>query len=410
MKIAIRFFYLCDMFLAIVIIITLLWGAAEWVILCHSALRWSKKRRFYYLLTSGLCTLPFWVSLGIGRIWEIHTTFWSNLGAVIMVLFLLNAGIKIVLAMGVLGRLWSGKKWPFTASVIFATIFGVSILYGSLIEIKSLRINHRTIYFDNLPEAAEGLTIAQLGDIHFSLRSSSPRMARKIASAIAQIEPDLVVDCGDLINSRYDELSEEIVAIMSTIQAPLGVYTVEGNHDKGDYITDTLALPREEHRRLYAERLASMGWQDLTERSVAVAIGNGSDSLYISGLPYPTSLAKGTHGESITEDYSANFAHLPADAFNMVLAHNPIAWSNILEAVSAELTLSGHVHSMQVKIPIGERGWSPAAWIYPKWSGHYEDDGRHLHITDGIGSAVPVRLGVPPEIVVIELRTRQASH
>lgn len=399
------------MFLAIIITITFVWVAAEWLLFSRTVAHWRRSARALYATLTALCSVPFWICFFIGRTWDIQTTFWAVLGAVNMILFLLNAGVKITLAAGLLASLKSRRRWPMAVASVVAVIFAGLIGYGTFIESQTLCIKHLTIYSDNLPAEAEGLRIAQISDVHFSLRPSSASMARKITSALEQIGPDIILDCGDLVNTRHSELTEEILATLATIKAPLGIYTVEGNHDRGDYITDTLALPLEENHRLYLEKLASIGWQDLTGRTVAIAVGdNIGDTLYLTGLPYPASLGKGTHGEAVEEDYTANFATIPDGAFNIVLAHNPMAWPSILNATEAELTLSGHVHSMQMKLPIGERGWSPAAWIYPHWSGHYEQEGCHLNISDGIGSALPIRVGVPPSIVVIELRKGNSNH
>ena len=77
----------------------------------------------------------------------------------------------------------------------------------------------------------------------------------------------------------------------------------------------------------------------------------------------------------------------------------------IVEAGYGDLTLSGHVHSMQLKIRPWGRGWSPAKWIYKHWSGRY-DTGRHtLYVNDGTGYvAYPMRLGAWPEVTLFTLK------
>jgi predicted MPP superfamily phosphohydrolase len=196
--------------------------------------------------------------------------------------------------------------------------------------------------------------------------------------------------------------------ILDDVSAPLGVYTTTGNHDNGSYILDTLSLPADESHRLLMEKQAAMGWQNITDRHVAIPLGG--DTIYLSGIDYPASLRKGSHGVKPTEEYTDFFATLPTEAFNIVISHTPTAWNNILAATSAELTLSGHVHSMQMRLPIGHRGWSPAALFYDHWSGLYWHNGCALHITDGIGSTPKVRIGVRPQIVVITLRKAENSQ
>ena len=205
-----------------------------------------------------------------------------------------------------------------------------------------------------------------------------------------------------MTSARYAELDTTAMKILSRVKAPLGVYTAMGNHDNGIYISDTLTLPRAENIRLLRERQEAMGWRNITDTTVA--LGVGGDTLYLTAIDYPAQIKKGRHGVAIDDDYSSHFASLPREAFNIVIAHTPSVWDNILTACNAELTLSGHVHAMQLKFPFGKRGWSPSALVYKHWSGLYWNDNCALHITDGVGSSMPIRVGVKPEIVVITLK------
>ena len=97
---------------------------------------------------------------------------------------------------------------------------------------------------------------------------------------------------------------------------------------------------------------------------------------------------------------------VPAQGYNLTVSHAPQVWDRILEVGRGDLTLSGHVHSMQFKVRVGRWRWSPAAWLYDRWSGRYDEAGRVLYITDGIGCALlPMRVGTRPEITVLELKT-----
>ena len=92
------------------------------------------------------------------------------------------------------------------------------------------------------------------------------------------------------------------------------------------------------------------------------------------------------------------------NTFNITISHIPQLWDRIVELGMADITLSGHIHAMQIKLPIGQRGISPSQLIHKWWSGLYEERGHWLYVNDGIGCAMwPMRLGVRPEITVIEL-------
>ena len=85
----------------------------------------------------------------------------------------------------------------------------------------------------------------------------------------------------------------------------------------------------------------------------------------------------------------------------------PQHWDEIVQDKLGDITLAGHIHAMQMKLPIGERGISPSQIKYKRWSGLYEQQGRWLYINDGIGYGMyPMRIGARPEITVIELKHR----
>ena len=87
--------------------------------------------------------------------------------------------------------------------------------------------------------------------------------------------------------------------------------------------------------------------------------------------------------------------------------HVPQLWKEVLARDFGDLTLSGHTHAMQLKIPLGEgRSWSPAAWLYEHWSGRYDLNDRTLYVNDGIGYVgYPMRIGAAPELTLITLKS-----
>lgn len=91
----------------------------------------------------------------------------------------------------------------------------------------------------------------------------------------------------------------------------------------------------------------------------------------------------------------AALALLPDSIFKILLSHAPSHWRrNVLSETDIQLTLSGHTHAMQLKVG----SFSLAKWKYPEWGRLYQEDGRMLHVSTGVGSNVPFRSGVWPEI------------
>ncbi len=156
-------------------------------------------------------------------------------------------------------------------------------------------------------------------------------------------------------------------------------------------------------------RQRAMGWTVLEDTTVYLR--RGADSISLTGLSFDPALRERRHdrdlpGTAIPKAY----AGVPDSLYNIALVHIPQLWEQIVEAGYGDLTLSGHVHSMQLKIRPWGRGWSPVKWIYKHWSGRY-DTGRHtLYVNDGTGYvAFPMRLGAWPEVTLFTLRTMQSN-
>ena len=97
---------------------------------------------------------------------------------------------------------------------------------------------------------------------------------------------------------------------------------------------------------------------------------------------------------------------MPEGMFNLTVSHLPQLWPNITALGRGNLTLAGHVHSMQIKGHLFGRAFSPAQLMYDRWSGRYDDAaGNTLYINDGIGYVgFPMRLGAAPEITLFTLK------
>ena len=172
----------------------------------------------------------------------------------------------------------------------------------------------------------------------------------------------------------------------------------------GTYIKDSLRFPAAGEAREVVARQRAMGWTVLEDTTVYLR--RGADSISLTGLSFGPALRERRHdrdlpGTAIPKAY----AGVPDSLYNIALVHIPQLWEQIVEAGYGDLTLSGHVHSMQLKIRPWGRGWSPAKWIYKHWSGRY-DTGRHtLYVNDGTGYvAYPMRLGAWPEVTLFTLK------
>lgn len=266
----------------------------------------------------------------------------------------------------------------------------------------TIRVSRVELCSERLPSGFDGYRIAQFSDAHIGTLINPDRELGRIVDSINALRPDLVVFTGDLVNIRYTELDARAQRLLSRIEAP--VMSVTGNHDVGGYIKDSLAMPRGVNIAGLLERQRAMGWQVLMDTTCY--LHRGGDSISLSGIAYDTQIYHRRHDSSLPPaNLAAVYRGVPDSLYNITLAHLPQLWEQITQSGYGDLTLAGHVHSMQFKLRLFGRDFSPAQWLYDRWSGLYQANGRMLYINDGTGYvAYPMRLGAYPEITLFTLR------
>ena len=277
-------------------------------------------------------------------------------------------------------------------------------LWGTTWGRTRIHVNRVEICSERIPEAFDGYRFVQITDTHVGTLVRPGRELTRLADSVNALRPDAVFFTGDLVNIRAEELDERVMALLRRIEGP--VWSVTGNHDVGTYIKDSVRFPAADEAREVVARQQSMGWNVLEDTTVYLR--RGADSISLTGLSFDPALRERRHdrdlpGTAIPSAYSG----IPDSLYNITLVHIPQLWEQIVEAGYGDLTLVGHVHSMQFKIRPWGRGWSPAEWIYKHWSGRY-DTGRHtLYVNDGTGYvAYPMRLGAWPEVTLFTLRCK----
>jgi predicted MPP superfamily phosphohydrolase len=289
---------------------------------------------------------------------------------------------------------WKRRRLSTLLSILLVGVF----VYGSMYGSKFIRIKEVEICSERLPEAFDGFRIVLVSDIHLGSLIGQHKMVERLVVKINSLKADMIVQCGDLVNCRSEELDAETMALFRKLYAKYGVWSVLGNHDLGIYNSnDTLSWRLE--TALVAEKEHSLGWHLLNNETDYIVIGD--DSLPIIGLTYPDELIHRSHHYLNNPiDYQQHYTD--TEHFNITLSHAPQVWEALLEQdIATDLTLSGHIHSMQMRL----LGFTPASLLYRRTSGLYAERGRSLYINDGIGSIiVPMRIGVQPEITLITLR------
>lgn len=267
-------------------------------------------------------------------------------------------------------------------------------LYGMTFGWRNVVVNRTEIETEGLPEAFDGYTIVQLSDMHIGTYRHSPATVREIVERVNALQPDIIFFTGDIVNLSSDEL-RPFTAVLSQLRARDGVHSVLGNHDYCLYghRNDPAAAAQDLGQVILMER--QMGWNLLLNGNITLR--RGTDSIAVAGVEN----SGGSHFPS-RADLPGALQGLAPGTFKILLSHDPSHWRReVLRHRDINLTLSGHTHAMQLMIG----SFSPSRWIYPEWGGLYSEDHRLLHVSTGIGSNVPFRLGASPEICVLTLRT-----
>ncbi len=294
-----------------------------------------------------------------------------------------------------------------TVAVCLSAVAVVMMIYGATAGRTGIKVNEVEICSALVPEGFDGYRIVQFSDLHIGTMPNAAKRVARIAEKIAGLEPDMVVNTGDLVNISHADLAPEIMSGLSRIGARDGVWSVWGNHDLGFYIQDTVSMPLSENISILSGKVRDLGWRTLTNESSYIR--RRGDSILLSGINYPKDGNLNGHNSTLSgADIGKTFAGFSPEVFSIVLSHAPQVWREITAAGFGDLTLSGHVHAMQIKLGPGRRKWSPAKYIYSEWSGRYIENKAKkytLYINDGIGCVgYPMRIGAPPELTLFKLK------
>jgi predicted MPP superfamily phosphohydrolase len=312
--------------------------------------------------------------------------------------FVISVAVLVGLCLFLLHELrrWPGPpewgrtpKWPKRIRVTLAAIpvvLGLLAFWGFFIEPNRLVVRHETIQIQNWPAPLSDLKIAVLSDIHAGSAFIDDQKLRLIVKRTNELNPDLIVILGDYMSGR-GHISERVEpevfgAVLKDLHAPLGVYSVLGNHDwwyEGNKV----------RRGLEANGIRVL------DDEVLEINGRGT-SFWLAGLA-----DLWTRPQHIEQTINK----IPLGQPVIALTHNPDIFPRLPQRV--QLLLAGHTHGGQVRLPFIGTLIQPSDYGERYVRGHVFENGHHLFVTTGIGtSIVPVRFGVPPEIVLVTLKSQ----
>ncbi|RMB58537.1 metallophosphoesterase [Dokdonia sinensis] len=298
----------------------------------------------------------------------------------------------------------SRRKFVSQLALGLASIPFASILYGVIVGRYNFKVLKYTLTFDDLPEAFDGYKITQISDIH----SGSFDNKEKVDYAIDLINEqasDAILFTGDMVNNLASEM-EPWKESFGRLKAKDGKFSVLGNHDYGDYVDWESAEAKVENLDNLKTIQKDMGFNLLLNEHRFIE--KDGQRLAIVGVEN-----WGAGGFKKAGDLNKAITGLNKDDFRILMSHDPSHWEFEVKdhPDHFHLTLSGHTHGMQFGIEIpGWFKWSPVKWRYKYWAGIYEDSRQYINVNRGFGYlAFPGRVGIWPEITVIELKKGGAT-
>ncbi len=260
-------------------------------------------------------------------------------------------------------------------------VTGAMIGYGLYGAYRKPNIVTVDVPLKGLPDSLNGLTIAQITDIHVSHNIKRP-FVENIVEQVNGLNPDIVALTGDLVDGSVGQLGYD-VAPLADLQAKHGLYFVTGNHDYYSGIDKWL------------KEISRLGFKTLINEHEIISIGN--DKLTLAGVTdYSAGHSHPGHGT----DPRKAMAGAPENSPKILLAHQP---KSIFEADKAgfDYMISGHTHGGQ---------YFPyhflVALAQPYMSGFNRHNGMALYVSKGTGFWGPqIRIGARSEITVHRLVT-----
>jgi uncharacterized protein len=269
--------------------------------------------------------------------------------------------------------------WALSGAILLA--LG---LWAFWLEPRRLIVHDETLELPHWPPALHGLRVALLSDLHVGSPYWQLQELEQLVDRVNREEPELILLAGDyLINGvAFGTWTdpESIAEALGKLRAPLGVIAVLGNHDWWN--------------NGYRVRHALEAQGIVVLENEARAIERDQTRFFVVGL-----------ADLLTRRVRLDKAmsSVPAGDPFLVLVHEPDIFPSLPD--DAALTLAGHTHGGQVRLPFLGRPVVPSRFGQRYAAGHVVEDGRHLFVTTGVGTSTwPVRFGVTPEIVILSLR------
>lgn len=291
------------------------------------------------------------------------------------------------------------RKFVSQIALGLAAVPFLSLIYGIFEGKYNFKVFKQTIFFPDLPDAFDGFKITQISDVH-SGSFDNPEKISYAIDLINQQEADMILFTGDIVNTHAKEMYPWLETFNKIKDYKYGKFSVLGNHDYGEYVTWPSEKEKDENFKAIKNLYGQIGFKLLLNEHTYIQ--KGDDKIALIGVE------NWGHNFKKAGDLNKASEHVHQDDFKVLMSHDPSHWEYEIKnhPKNFHLTLAGHTHGMQFGIEIpGYFKWSLAQYIYKQWAGLYENVGRYVYVNRGFGfHAYPGRVGIMPEITVIELK------
>ena len=267
-------------------------------------------------------------------------------------------------------------------------VFFLSLFVWALMENKALKVTEYTVDCSSNPRLS-GFTIVQISDLHNERFGTNQQ---KLLQMVEKCKPDIIAITGDFIDCRNSNVDVSIEFVEGAVKiAP--VYYVPGNHESW-ILTEYEEL---------CQRMESLGVHLMADHKEVITY-QGAEVICLGVKDPDFYHTMGEQGDQKVMEENIEQFNCAEDEYTLLLSHRPELFE-VYKKESIDLTLSGHAHGGQFRLPILGGLAAPDQGILPKYdAGHFQDGTTNMIVSRGIGnSIIPLRFNNPPEVVVVTL-------
>lgn len=290
----------------------------------------------------------------------------------------------------------SRSEFLLKSGIVVASLPVFPLAWGVLSSAYDYEVRYQKLVLPNLPKAFHGMRIAQISDIHSGSFYNKKAVLGGVEMLLGE-KPDMIFFTGDLVNHVASEM-RNYQDIFAKLHADLGVYSVLGNHDYGDYFygkEDSPAKRRNLQKLIDTHKV--MGYDLLMDEHRTIKVDN--EEIAVVGVQN-----WGTGRFPKKGDLKKALAGTEEKAVKLLLSHDPSHWRAQVLDTDVDVMFAGHTHGMQFGVRGEHYQWSPAKYVYNEWAGLYTEGHKQLYVNVGYGFlGYPGRVGILPEITIFEL-------